>query len=96
MLLARIMVPEHLSYRINQPSHSRSSLNCLYLFIQPSQFLKFHGMQPFDDILRQITVRMKRNEIIRVLTKTYSWLRRRQFVTQAIRVERMDGGGSGS
>ena len=37
-------------------------------------------MRHFDDILQQITVRQKGNEIMRVLTKTYRWLRRRDVV----------------
>jgi hypothetical protein len=37
-------------------------------------------MQPFDDILQQITVRQKGNEFMRVFTNSYRWLRNRTRV----------------
>lgn len=43
----------------------------------------------FDDILQQITFRQRGNEIMRVLTKTYRWLKRRDVVSKAITVRRM-------
>jgi hypothetical protein len=52
-------------------------------------------MQPFDDILQQITVRKKGNEIMRVSTKIHRWLRRWDVVSEAITVRRMKVCGGG-